>query len=84
MADILYFASLAETLDVKSEALNLPAECKTVADLVRLLCARGEPFKSAFDGDTRILVAVNQEMSDPETEINSNDEIAFFPPVTGG
>jgi molybdopterin converting factor subunit 1 len=84
MADILYFARLAEALEVKSEVLDLQAECKTVADLVTLLCARGEPFKSAFDGDTRILVAVNQEMSDPETEINNNDEIAFFPPVTGG
>jgi len=84
MADILYFARLAEALEVKSEVLDLPAECKTIADLVTLLCARGEPFKSAFDGDTRILVAVNQEMSDPETEINNNDEIAFFPPVTGG
>ena len=84
MADVLYFASLAETLDLKSERLELPADCKTVDDLVSLLRSRGEPFALAFDGSTRILVAINQEMSEPAAEINDSDEIAFFPPVTGG
>ena len=84
MADILYFASLAETLGLKSEQIELPVNCQTVADLVKLLIARGEPFDSAFGGSTRILVAINQEMSEPEADITNNDEIAFFPPVTGG
>jgi len=84
MAQILYFASLAETLGQKSESIELPADCGTVEDLVRLLRARGEPFASAFDGSTRILVAINQEMREPAAEIGANDEIAFFPPVTGG
>ena len=84
MADILYFASLAEMLGQKSERIDLPADCATVDDLVQLLRARGEPFASAFDGNTRILVAINQEMSEPGTAIGGSDEIAFFPPVTGG
>ncbi len=84
MANVLYFASLAETLDLKSERLELPADCKTVDDLVSLLRSRGEPFTGAFDGSTRILVAINQEMSEPVAEISNSDEIAFFPPVTGG
>jgi len=84
MADILYFARLAESLGIKSEAIDLSAECKTVADLVELLRTRGEPFASEFSGDTRILVAINQEMSEPIAEISNTDEIAFFPPVTGG
>ena len=84
MAKILYFASLAETLGIKSEQLELPADCRTVADLSALLCARGEPFASAFDGSARILIAINQEMSEPNTTVGDNDEIAFFPPVTGG
>jgi molybdopterin synthase sulfur carrier subunit len=84
MADILYFASLAETLGARSEKLALPADCRSVADLVALLRARGEPFDSTFDGSTRILVAINQEMSEPDAEIGNSDEIAFFPPVTGG
>ena len=84
MADILYFASLAETLGQKSEKIELPADCGTVDDLVQLLRARGEPFASAFDGSIRILVAINQEMSEPSAAIGASDEIAFFPPVTGG
>lgn len=84
MAKILYFASLAETLGTSSEKLELPADCKTVDDLVESLRARGEPWARAFDGSTRILVAVNQEMSEPSVEIGPGDEIAFFPPVTGG
>ncbi len=84
MANVLYFASLAETIGSKSEQLELPADCNTVTELVTLLRARGEPFDSTFDGKTRILVAINQEMSEPEASISDSDEIAFFPPVTGG
>lgn len=84
MADILYFASLAETLGMKSEQIELSQDCKTVADLVQLLSARGDPFDDAFAGSTRILVAINQEMSEPAANITNTDEIAFFPPVTGG
>jgi molybdopterin synthase sulfur carrier subunit len=84
MAKILYFASLAETLGTAAEQIELPADCDTVDDLVATLRMRGEPFASAFDGSTRILVAINQEMSEPSAEIGPADEIAFFPPVTGG
>jgi len=84
MADILYFASLAETLGLKSEQIELPVDCKTVDELVKLLIARGEPFADAFGGSTRILVAINQEMSEPTADITNTDEVAFFPPVTGG
>lgn len=84
MAKILYFASLAETLGVRSEKLALPDDCRKVTDLVSLLRTRGEPFDSSFDGSARILIAINQEMSEPDAAIGDADEIAFFPPVTGG
>jgi molybdopterin synthase sulfur carrier subunit len=84
MADILYFASLAETLGMKSEQIELSVNCKTVDELVKLLIARGEPFAGAFGSSTRILVAINQEMSEPAADIINTDEVAFFPPVTGG
>lgn len=84
MAKILYFASLAETVGTHSEQLELTADCATVDALVERLRKRGEPFASAFDGSTRILVAINQEMSEPAAAIADGDEIAFFPPVTGG
>ena len=84
MAKVLYFASLAETLGTPGEQIELQPGCRTVDDLVKTLRSRGEPFAAAFDGKTRILVAINQEMSDPSAEIGPADEIAFFPPVTGG
>jgi molybdopterin synthase sulfur carrier subunit len=84
MAKILYFASLAETLGIKSEQLEITADCQSVAELVALLRTRGEPFDSTFDGTSRVLVAVNQEMGDEGMLIGDSDEIAFFPPVTGG
>lgn len=84
MANILYFASLAETLGTKSEQIELAVGCNTVGDLVKLLIARGKPFDSAFGSDTQVLVAINQEMSESSASITNTDEIAFFPPVTGG
>ena len=84
MADILYFAGLAETLGLKSEVLELPGDCNKASDLVALLRSREEPFANAFNGETRLLIAINQEMSEPEAGITNSDEIAFFPPVTGG
>ena len=84
MAKILYFASLAETLGIKSEQLEITADCQSVAELVALLRTRGEPFDSTFDGTSRVLVAVNQAMGDEGMLIGDSDEIAFFPPVTGG
>ena len=84
MANILYFASLAEDLGVKAEEFELPDDCTTVDALVALLRARDSKFDAAFDGSVRILVAVNQEMTEPGAEIGNSDEIAFFPPVTGG
>lgn len=84
MANLLYFASLAEDLGLKSETLELPAGCNTIDDLVGILRARGEPFDTAFNGKNRILIAINQEMSEPGASIADSDEIGFFPPVTGG
>ena len=84
MAQVLFFASLAETLDARAEQIELPADCHTGADLVALLRERGEPWESAFNGDTPVLIAINQEMTDIGAAIATHDEIAFFPPVTGG
>ena len=84
MAKILYFASLAESLGRRSEQLELPADCRNVTELVALLRARGDPFDATFGGNTRILVAINQQMSEADASIENHDEIAFFPPVTGG
>lgn len=82
MAKILYFARLGEQLKRSSEDLPLGGK-HTVWQLVEHLRGRGEPWSSEFESG-RVLVAVNQEMSDFDSAISDSDEIAFFPPVTGG
>ena len=82
MIKILYFASLAESLGLKSE--DFEADANDISGLVETLRARGEPYASAFSGDANVLSAVNQEMASIDTTIKPGDEVAFFPPVTGG
>jgi molybdopterin synthase sulfur carrier subunit len=83
MIRILYFASLRERVGLAEE--SLPADASlTVADLLERLRSRGEPWASALAADVRIMAAVNQEIARPETPVADGDEVAFFPPVTGG
>jgi molybdopterin synthase sulfur carrier subunit len=82
MATVLYFARLGEQLKTSSEELSLE-EMNTVRQLVDHLQDRGEPWSSEFESG-RVLVAINQEMSGFDSAISDSDEIAFFPPVTGG
>ncbi|MFT7557331.1 MAG: molybdopterin synthase sulfur carrier subunit [Planctomycetota bacterium] len=84
MIKILYFARLSETLNCKSEQLEWSADLNTTAALVGLLKNRGEPFSSSFSDDEQVLVAVNQTMAELSSGISDGDEVAFFPPVTGG
>lgn len=81
---ILYFASLREKLGKDREDLDLPAGVGTVAALKTHLQARGGPWAEAL-ADTRLLrAAVNQDMVALSAPIKAGDEVAFFPPVTGG
>ncbi|MEN8213561.1 MAG: MoaD/ThiS family protein, partial [Pseudomonadota bacterium] len=58
-------------------------DISSVRQLIDHLQGRGEPWSSEF-ASGRVLVAVNQEMSNFDSTIKNGDEIAFFPPVTGG
>ena len=79
---ILYFAWLRERVGHAEEALPLPAGVVTVADLRQHLIARGPAYAALAQPSVRI--AVNQAMAGPATEVAPGDEVAFFPPVTGG
>ncbi len=83
MIQLLYFASLRETVGQSSEALELPAGVADIAALKALLAARGGAWQQAF-ADGRLLASVNQQMADDGQAIADGDEVAFFPPVTGG
>jgi len=81
---VLYFAGLREQLGKPGEDLELSASVSTVAGLRALLMARGGAWQSALAQGRALRVAVNQEMAQPTTAVKPGDEVAFFPPVTGG
>jgi sulfur-carrier protein len=78
---ILYFASLREALGVAGESIELPAGVSTLAALRDWLVAQGRE-KLATAKNLRC--AVNQELAGLDAAVQDGDEIAFFPPVTGG
>ncbi len=80
---ILFFAGLREALGVGSESLAWSADVSTVGDLRDKLAARGEPW-SALATTKNLRVAVNQQMVGFDAPLSAGDEVAFFPPVTGG
>lgn len=84
MIKIKYFARLSESLGVKNEELEYTNETSTAEDIIAGLTNRGEQWASEFSGDNKILVAVNQQMCERDATIKDGDEVAFFPPVTGG
>jgi sulfur-carrier protein len=81
---ILYFAWLRERVGTSEEQLALPAGVATVADLISWLSDRGPGHASAFANRRAVRCAVNQEFADPASPVGPGDEVAFFPPVTGG
>lgn len=80
---ILYFASLREALGCAEETLALPASVATVGALRAHLAARGERWTALGEG-RNVRAAVNQRMVAAEAPVAAGDEVAFFPPVTGG
>ncbi len=81
---VLYFAALREQVGIASEEIDLPREVVTVAGLRAHLAQRGDAWKSALAEGKLIRMAVNQDMAKPSASIKAGDEVAFFPPVTGG
>jgi sulfur-carrier protein len=81
---VLFFAGLREQLGTSGEEVELPAGVSTVAGLRSHLLKRGEKWKSALGEPRLVRAAVNQSMAAANAAIKAGDEVAFFPPVTGG
>ena len=81
---LMYFAWLRQKIGRAEEDVELPAEVATVAELVAWLRARGPGYADALANGEVIKVAVNQEYARPGDPVGPDDEVALFPPVTGG
>jgi len=81
---LLYFAWVRQKLGTGEERIELPQNVRTVADLIDFLRARGEPFAEVFSDPSGLRAAVNQEHAKWDSAVTQRDEVAFFPPVTGG
>ncbi len=83
MVEVLYFAAVREAVGSSAERLTLPEGVATVSGLRAHLASRGEAWQALAAGQ-RVRAAVNQRMVEGDAAIAAGDEIAFFPPVTGG
>ncbi len=81
---LLYFAWLKQKIGVDSEEVMLPDGVGDVAGVVAWMKTRGDNYAVALKDDTIVRVAVNQAYARPSTPVTDNDEVALFPPVTGG
>lgn len=81
---ILYFAWLRQRIGVGEEDIELPEGVTDVSSLVEWLRQRGPEFTEALADIEAFRVAVDQEFGDMDTVLKGDEEIAFFPPMTGG
>lgn len=81
---ILYFGWVRSKIGVSGEEIEPPSDVKDVRTLIGWLHGRGTGYTEAFEDLSVIRVAVNQEMVELDAAIAPGDEIALFPPMTGG
>ena len=81
---LLYFAWVRQKIGRGEEHLALPAQVRTIAELLEFLRARGAGYADAFSDLGRLRAALNQEHAPFHAPLCDDDEVAFFPPVTGG
>ncbi|MDA8364717.1 MAG: molybdopterin converting factor subunit 1 [Gammaproteobacteria bacterium] len=84
MVQILYFAQLRERLGMAREHLALPSGVEDVRSLIAALRQRGAPWGEVLRDAAQVRIAVNCAMASAETTVADGDEVAFFPPMTGG
>lgn len=81
---VLYFARLREVFGIGQEALELPGEVANLAGLLGFLRQRGGVWAEELAEGRAFRLAVNQDIANPEAALAADDEVAIFPPVTGG
>jgi len=84
MMQVLYFGWVRARIGISKEDVSPPAEVATVAQLVDWLKARGGGYATAFADAAGIRAAVNHEIAAADAPVREGDEVALFPPMTGG
>ncbi len=84
MIKVLFFARLREQLDTEMLEFEAGPELPDIAAIIELLKQRGAEWSQVLADDQMVLMALNQEMTDNASAVKDGDEVAFFPPVTGG
>ena len=81
---VKYFSWIKEHIGKSEEVIDLPIDITTIKELIIYLENLNENYKLAFEKKNLIKIAINKSYSSLDDKIDNNDEIAFFPPVTGG
>ena len=81
---VLYFGWVKSRIGTGKEELSPPPEVTNVATLIEWLKGQGEGYSKAFEDSAALRVAVNQKIASLDAAISDNDEVAVFPPMTGG
>ena len=81
---VRYFAAVKERVGRDVEEIDVPADVSTVGGLRAWLRERGGAYEGAFSETRLVRSALNQDMVKSTAQIKPGDEVAFFPPVTGG
>jgi molybdopterin synthase sulfur carrier subunit len=81
---VLYFAWLRSKTGVSEEDVSPPEGVGTVGQLIDWLKEKSEGHRAALSDLAVVRVAVNQEYVDLNHPVKAGDEVAMFPPVTGG
>jgi molybdopterin synthase sulfur carrier subunit len=82
MIKVVFFAALREQLNC-AELTLAASEVKTIADIKNKLAGTNEHWHHLFN-NSALLSAINHDMANAQSQVKSGDEVAFFPPVTGG
>ena len=81
---VKYFSWIKEHIGKAEEVIDLPAGITTIKELISYLENLNDDYRLAFEKKNLIKIAINKSYSSIDDKIDNNDEIAFFPPVTGG
>ena len=81
---ILYFSWIKDKIGKSHEDIQIKDNIKTIDDLIAYLKKSNESYEKVFKDTSSIKVSINMETANFKDQINNNDEVAYFPPMTGG